>query len=139
LGEGGWDFGDSSYVSSTTEWDIGFAVTATQRLAAVPGQGELLLANWPSGAGVQFAPPGVPFDSLLVAPDNGYSQYLLAIQYESYFVLTQEGLYAKIELQSFGDYEKQFRFVFQDDGSTNLDPTVAVESRTWGRVKSLYR
>jgi len=139
LSEGGWDFSDSSYSIGTTAWDFGFVVTVATEAARSPIQGEELVANWYLGAGVQYAPNGVPFDSLLVAPDSFYTDVVLAWSFHSYFIRTQEGHYARVELQGLGDYPLQFRFVYQDDGTTNLDITVGTEPTTWGRLKALYR
>jgi hypothetical protein len=138
LSEGGWDFSDSSYSIGTTAWDFGFVVTVATEVARSPLQGEELVANWSLGAGVQYAQPGAPFDSLLVAPDSFYTDVVLARSFHSYFIRTQEGHYARVELQGLGDYPLQFRFVYQDDGTTNLDTTVATRTTTWGRVKALY-
>lgn len=132
LNQGGWDFSAFSYVTGPDliNADVFLAVMAY-------GSDDYLQPTtyFLSGSGLQYAPTGVDFDSLAVAPESGYTDTVLAYQWGCYFVRTKEGHYAKMQLYDFGPYPWVFRYAYQDDGTT----TVPVVQSTWGKLKELYR
>jgi hypothetical protein len=132
--DGGWDFSASSFVPSFADADLALHVI---RVSAVGGNAPQ--TYYLVSPGIQFAPVGVDFDSLTVAPDSGYVQTAAGLQYYNYFLQTHEGYFAKVQMLQDDGLQWPFHYVYQDDGSRNLDTSVSVEPTTWGRIKSLYR
>ena len=84
------------------------------------------------------------FHSVVTAPEDT-TQYVMCICYlnnnATYVVRTTEGNYAKLHIGYFepiDDQNNNIEWVYQTDGTTNLDYLTGVEESTWGAIKQIF-
>ncbi len=73
--------------------------------------------------------------------DYHYAGYAHTIEQNIHVFRTVEGNYAKVRIDLFGYFggeDYNIEWVYQTDGSTNLDHLVGVEESTWGAIKQVF-
>jgi hypothetical protein len=131
-----WDFSDST---SGGDCDITYWVTRAS--APLEPCFMYLATNLP--AKIAVGPEGVSYEDLTVAPTDPSLYYVdqCYVLDGVYVVKTPEGHYAKLKAVDNFSFTNNFYYVYQDDGSPNFfdDLPLAVETTTWGRIKTLFQ
>ena len=137
---GSWDFSDSAYVQNN-QGDM-FLMEVHD-----PNWGFVLIIS--SNTGSMFASVFESFDSLTTAPtDSSAYEYIIGpcvplyaspCIYYTYIIKTSDDHYAKFRIiQSSHDCGFCIKYVYQPDGSGNLDSGVPVRKITWGEMKQVF-
>jgi hypothetical protein len=133
LDAGSWDF---SAEATVTVLDPGADMTLDVPVS--PSSDTFIVAG--DGAAI-VALPDSEFVDLVYAPETADYVFVVPLVFhQTYAIITTEGNYAKFRFidPEPGDTADRIEYVYQTNGTRFLDGGIAVERKTWGRIKALF-